>query len=42
MHHYITKYTDEDGKLNVTSWFQLDLFGKCYTFSIKSIKIGDK
>jgi hypothetical protein len=46
IHHYLTKYTNEKGELIAESWFQLNLLGKCYTFSdrkkvIKTSSKGD-
>lgn len=36
--HYITKY-EEDGKIYVESWLQINLFGKTYCFSRKRLEI---
>lgn len=36
--HHLTKYT-EDGVKYASSWIQLNLFGKCYCFSKKTIKL---
>ena len=36
--HYITKY-QENGQRFAESWLQINLFGKCYCFSRKLIKI---
>lgn len=39
IHHYMTKYLNENNDLIVVSWIQLD-FGKwCRCFSIKEKKI---
>lgn len=33
LHHYMTRYTDENDKTIFESWLQLNLFGRCYCFS---------
>jgi len=38
MKHYITKYT-EDGIHYATSWMQIDLFGKSFCWSVKTIRL---
>ena len=38
MHHYITKYVEND-VLHVEAWLQINLFGLCFCFSRKKIKI---
>ena len=40
MKHYITKYKRENGKTEVCSWLQINLFGKPICFSIKRKKVG--
>ena len=35
MKHHITTYT-ENGKKYVSSWLQINLFGRCYCFSKKT------
>ncbi|ENV9651488.1 hypothetical protein ACFK7V_002001 [Listeria monocytogenes] len=37
--HHITKYQDEMGSRFAISWFQLNLFGRCYCFNQKRIAI---
>lgn len=39
MHHYLTKYRDEHNQQKCVSWFQMNLFGKCYTFFKREITI---
>lgn len=39
MHHYITKYI-EDGDKYAVSWFQINLFGRCYCLNQKRIKLA--
>lgn len=39
IHHYITKYW-EDGEHFAEAWLQINLFGKCFCFSRRRIKIG--
>ena len=36
--HHITKYS-ENGKRYATSWMQINAFGKCFCFSVKTIEI---
>lgn len=36
--HYLTKYV-EGGVKYAESWIQINLFGKCFCFSKKKIKI---
>ena len=36
--HYLTKYTEND-KRYATSWMQINLFGKAFCFSKKTIEI---
>lgn len=38
MHHYLTKY-EEDGTRYAESWLQVNLFGLCFCFWKKQIKI---
>lgn len=38
LHHYITKY-QENGETFVEAWLQINLFGKCYCFWKRKIKI---
>lgn len=38
MHHYISKYVENDEKY-AESWLQINLFGKSFCFSRKKIKI---
>ncbi|WP_270376169.1 hypothetical protein [Enterococcus thailandicus] len=40
MHHYITKYKTDDGKLVIVSWLQLNLFNGSYCFSKKEVVVG--
>lgn len=40
MKHYITKYRDEENKQHVVSWLQVNLLGKCFTFSKKDLLLG--
>lgn len=30
MHHFITKYHDENGNHVVVAWFQISIMGKCF------------
>lgn len=39
LHHYITKYRDDDGRWYAVSWLQLDLLGWCWCFSKRRIPI---
>lgn len=39
IHHYITKYW-EHGEHYAEAWFQVDLFGRCFCFCRRRIKIG--
>jgi len=41
LHHYLTKYKDENEKRIIVSWMQLNLFGNCYCFSKKYINLED-
>lgn len=41
LHHYMTKYRDEGGRLVVESWMQIDAFGKSFCFSRRSIRLED-
>ncbi len=41
IHHYITRY-EENKEIWVESWLQINLFGKCYRFSKRKIKILSK
>ncbi len=36
--HYITKY-EENNQLYAESWLQINIFGKCFCFSRKKIKL---
>jgi hypothetical protein len=38
MHHYITRYLDENGKDIVESWLQINIFGLCFSKRQKEIK----
>jgi len=38
MRHYITKYK-EHGVQYAEAWIQINLFGKCFCFSRKKIKV---
>ena len=38
MKPHITKYT-ENGKRYAESWFQINIFGKCFCFSKKRIEL---
>jgi hypothetical protein len=38
MKHYITKY-EENGKHYAESWMQINMFGKCFCFSKRTIEI---
>lgn len=40
MKHYITKY-QENGKLYVEAWLQINFFGKAFCFSRKRIEIKE-
>lgn len=40
MHHYITKYKTDDGKLVIASWLQLNLFNRSYCFSKKEVVVA--
>lgn len=40
IHHYITKYQTDSGKMIFVSWIQLDLFDKSYCFSKKELAIS--
>lgn len=39
IHHYITKYW-ENGEHYAVAWIQINLFGLCFCFSRRRIKIG--
>ncbi len=39
MHHYITKYKDENGSRKAVAWFQVNIFGKCFCFFKREIAI---
>lgn len=39
MHHYITKYADETGQWYAEAWIQINLFGMCFCFWRRQIKI---
>ena len=41
MHHYITRYLDENGKDIVESWLQINIFGLCFCFSKRQKEIKD-
>ncbi len=41
LHHYITRYWDEDGRRWVVSWIQLNAFGRCWCFSERRVRIDD-
>ena len=34
IHHYMTQY-EENGEKKVVSWLQINIFGKCFCFSIR-------
>lgn len=36
--HYITKY-EENNQLYAESWLQINIFGRCFCFSKKKIKL---
>ena len=38
LHHYITKY-EENGSMYAEAWLQINLFGKCFCFCKRKIKI---
>lgn len=38
MHHYITRYTENE-ICYVESWLQINIFGKCFCFSKRKIKV---
>jgi hypothetical protein len=38
LHHYITKYRDENNELVITSWIQLNIFGRAFCFSEKAYR----
>lgn len=38
LHHHITKY-EKNGELYVEAWIQINVFGRCFCFSKKKIKI---
>lgn len=38
MHHYITTY-EENGQHWAEAWFQINLFGRCYCFSRRRIRV---
>ena len=40
IHHFMTKYRDENDVLWCESWLQLNLFGRCYCFSKRREKIN--
>jgi hypothetical protein len=40
LHHYITRYSDDDGRKWAVSWIQVDLFGLCWCLSEKRVEIG--
>jgi len=39
--HYLTTYGD-NGKAMVASWFQFNIFKKCYCFNVKRSEITAK
>lgn len=39
MHHYLTKYRDENGNRKAVSWLQINIFGKCFCLFQKEISI---
>lgn len=39
MRHYITKYKNEENKLIVVSWLQINILGRCYCFWKKELAI---
>lgn len=41
MKHYMTKYRNEENKLIIVSWLQINLFGRCYCFSKKELAIPE-
>ena len=38
LHHYITRY-EENGTQYVEAWLQFNLFGWCFCFSKRRIKV---
>lgn len=38
MHHYLTKYM-ENGQMWAEAWMQINLFGLCFCFLKRKIKI---
>lgn len=39
LHHYITKYKDENGDRKAVAWIQLSIFGWCWCFSKREIDL---
>ena len=39
IHHYITRYRDEGGRLWCEAWVQFDAFGRCWCLSKRRIAI---
>ncbi|OTO55479.1 hypothetical protein A5813_000919 [Enterococcus faecium] len=39
MHHFITKYRNENNERKAVAWFQINLFGKPYCFFKREIAI---
>lgn len=40
MHHYITKYIDENNHLIIEAWIQVNLLSWCFCFSTRKIDLG--
>lgn len=41
LHHYITRYLNEDGKDIVESWLQFNILGYSFCFSRRTEEIKD-
>jgi hypothetical protein len=40
IHHYITHYEDcSDSQHYVVSWLQLNIFGRCFCFSERKVRL---
>lgn len=37
--HYLTKYKDENNRLVIVAWLQIDIFNHSYCFSQKKLVI---
>ncbi len=42
MHHYLTKYRNQNGKQFAASWFQLNVFRRRFIFADRKIELGAK